>query len=214
MRRRPFQAGWSSRRRTALAAGIAAVLALAGGAVLVRDALDDAASPGASPAAGPAADALRTPAATTSPRTAAEQPQPVVAGERRVRRPVALDQVAHFGTGLDLRVIGVEPVHGVAEGPGEVAGPAVRLTVSLTNRGDREISLEGVVLAVSYGPDRTPAMSLSGPGGRPFGGALAPGHAQRARYVFALPTSARDHVQVVASYTGSVPGVALTGSMS
>ncbi|HEY1118852.1 MAG TPA: hypothetical protein VGE43_14160 [Acidimicrobiales bacterium] len=127
---------------------------------------------------------------------------------------MSLDRVAHFGTGLDLQVTGVEPVHGVARGPGEIAGPAVRLTVRLTNRGRREISLESVVLAVSYGRDRTPAMSLSGPGGRPFAGALAPGHSQCGRYVFALPLSARDHVQVVASYTGSVPGVALTGSMS
>lgn len=206
MRRHLSRPGRPSRRQAALAAGIAAAVVLAAGAVLVRDTAGDAGSP--------APEGPEVTVVAVSPSPVAAQPEPVAAGERRVRRPVPLADTARFGTGLDLRVIDVEAVRGVARGPGEIAGPAVRLTVQLTNRGRREISLESVVLSVSYGPDRTPAMTLTGPDGRPFGGTLAPGGSQRARYVFAIPPAARDHVKVVASYTGSVPGVALTGSMS
>jgi hypothetical protein len=126
---------------------------------------------------------------------------------------VPLDDTARFGTGLDLRLSDLEPVDGVARGPGEIAGPAVRLTVRLTNHADRPVSLESVVLEVTYGRAQTPAMSLTGPGGRPFGGTLAPGRSRSARYVFAIPVSARDHVRVAASYTGSVPSVELAGAM-
>ena len=200
------------RRRATVVAGVVAALALGAGAVLVTDrSNDDVAGPTEDPAAtaGPAGPA--GPAGSAAP---ASTPEPVPTGERRIRRPVSLDDTARFGTGLELRVTDLEPVRGVARGPGEIAGPAVRLTVQLTNHGERRISLESVVLSVSYGRAQTPAMTLTGPGGQPFGGTLGPGRSQRARYVFAIPVSARDRVRVVASYTGSAPSVELAGSVS
>jgi hypothetical protein len=137
----------------------------------------------------------------------------VPAGEMRTKAPVPITATAHFGTGLSLRVTRLEQVRGVAHGPGEVAGPAVRMTVRLTNRSTEGISLESVVLAVSYGADQTPASPLHGPGGRAFSGTLEPGASATARYVYAIPDAGRDRVRMVASYTGDAPAVALAGAV-
>jgi len=193
-----------SGRAAAAGAALAAALLIGGGVVLVGD-------PSPDEATGPA---TVTPSEAAPRAPAPASPAAVPAGEMRVRPAVPLDAAAHFDRALSLRVTEVEAVRGVARGPGEIAGPAVRLTVRLTNRGGRPVSLESVVLAVSYGRDETPAVTLSGPGGRPFGGELGPGRSQSARYVFAIPVAARGDVRVVASYTGAAPAVQLVGSAS
>lgn len=158
-------------------------------------------SPGAEPSSGPTG--------TPSPGSL----EVVPAGEMRTRAPVSFDATATFGAGLSLRVTQLEDVAGVARGPGEIAGPAVRLTFALDNAGAEPVSLESVVIAVTYGAERTPAVTLSGPGEEPFGGTLEPGGTAEGRYVFALPVEARDRVQVVASYTGTAQAVSFEGSV-
>jgi hypothetical protein len=137
----------------------------------------------------------------------------VPAGEMRTRSPVPFDATARFGAGLTLRVTRAEDVDGVAHGPGEIAGPAVRMTFELDNEGAEPVSLESVVVAVTYGADETPAVTLSGPGEKPFAGTLASGGTAVGRYVFALPVEERGRVRVVVSYTGGAPAVSFAGSV-
>jgi len=125
--------------------------------------------------------------------------------------PVALDEKGDFGTGITVRISAVEAVAGVARGPGEVAGPALRLTMVAENDSQDPVSLEGMVVALTYGAQETPAMSLSDPGGSPFGGELSPGDRATAVYVFGIPEAARDRVTVSTSYTGSAPTVIFAG---
>lgn len=175
------------------------------------------------PTAAPPSPEAETPAAVATPRDEPSSgptstPEPgslkvVPVGKVRTAAAVPFDETADFGGGLTLRVTALESVDGVARGPGEIAGPAVRMTLTLTNDGAEPVSLEGVVIAVSYGVDEAPAGELSGPGGRPFGGELAPGRTVTARYVFAIPADERDRVRAVASYTGSAPSVAFAGSV-
>jgi hypothetical protein len=168
------------------------------------------ADPTAAAAAPSGAEPSSGPTGTPSPGSLDVVP----AGEMRTLPAVPLDRRADFGTGLTLRVATLEQVRGVARGPGEIAGPAVRMTVVLVNRSGASISLEGVVVSVSYGAERTPAMPLTGPGGAPFGGTLDAGGSATARYVYAIPDSGRDRVRVVASYSGDAPAVALAGSVA
>lgn len=201
-----------SGRAVAIGVGIAAVLLGAGGVVLVGQGASDEAT-GPDHTVVTPADA--EPSDPASPDvTPASTPSAVPAGELRIRRPVPLDVTARFGGGLSLRVTDVTPVRGVARGPGEIAGPAVRLTVQISNQGHRAVSLESVVLSVSYGGAETPAVTLTGSGARPFGGDVEPGRSQTAQYVFAIPAAERGDVQVVATYTGSAPGVELIGSVA
>lgn len=208
MTRRPAR---PSGRVAAVVTGLAVALVVGGAVVLIGHPSPEE---GAGPESLPASSAGVATGVSPSAPAAGEGPAEVVAvDERRVRRAVPLHAVAHFDRALSLQVVEVEPVRGVARGPGEIAGPAVRFTVRLANAGDRPLSLESVVLAVSYGRAETPAVTLTGPGGHPFGGTLGAGRSQTATYVVAIPQAARGRVQVIASHTGTAPAVRLVGSV-
>ena len=129
----------------------------------------------------------------------------------RTTRAVPLDATADFGTGLTVRITRITPVAGKATAPGEVDGPALRIALEAHNTGRHPISLDGSVVFVSYGPDRTPATELSS-GERRFRGSVAPGGTRAATYVFTVPKDQRGDVRVEVSYTGRAPTVALQGS--
>jgi hypothetical protein len=128
----------------------------------------------------------------------------------RTRAPVPLDATGDFGTGLRVRLTSIKAVDGEARGPGEIAGPALRVAVAARNAGDAAIPLEHVVVFMSYGADWTPASDLS-TGSRPLGGTLAAGGQGTGVYVFSVPPDQRDDIRVEISYTGEAPTVAFQG---
>ena len=65
--------------------------------------------------------------------------------------PVPLDSVGDFGTGLTVRLSDVTSAQAEAKAPGEIAGPAVQVVVEAVNDGGSEVSLDGVVVFLSYG---------------------------------------------------------------
>jgi len=129
----------------------------------------------------------------------------------RTKKAVPLDATADFGTGLTVRITRITPISGKATAPGEVDGPALRMALLAHNAGTRPIPLDGSVVFVSYGPDRTPASELSS-GEERFTGSVAPGDTRSATYVFTVPKDQRDDVRVEVSYTGRAPTVALQGA--
>jgi hypothetical protein len=127
---------------------------------------------------------------------------------------VPINQTADFGTGLTLRVTDIEAVNGQAKSPGEIAGPALRLTLKATNDTKKAISLGTTVVEVSYGADKTPGVQLMNPGGKPFAGAVKPGGSATGTYVFTVPVDQRKQIQVTMSYAASKPTVVLEGPVS
>jgi hypothetical protein len=138
--------------------------------------------------------------------------EPVEVEEVVLARPVGLDETADFGTGLTLRVDDIAAVDGVARGPGQVSGPALRLVMEARNASGGSVSLERMVVDLTYGSDDTPAMPLREPGAKPFEGELPGKGSARAVYVFAVPEKARGRITVSASYTGSAPTVVFEGA--
>jgi hypothetical protein len=130
----------------------------------------------------------------------------------RTKDPVPLDESADFGTGLSIELTKIQSVKGEAKMPGEIAGPALKVTLRATNDSKKSVSLDTVVVAVSYGEDRTPAIELSD-GRRPLKGNLKAGDAKNGVYVYNVPTDQRDDVRVEVSYTGEAPTVAFEGSV-
>lgn len=126
--------------------------------------------------------------------------------------PVPLDDVADFGTGLTVRLSDVTAAQAEAKAPGEIAGPAVQVVVEAVNDGDAEVSLDGVVVFLSYGGDRMPA-SQFGSSSDPLVGALAAGESRTGTYLYAVPPEGRSDLRVEISYTGSAPTVAFEGSV-
>lgn len=173
-------------------------------------ATDEAGGSGSSSSTGPAVPEA-SPGAT--PPSGEGDGDEVPVGKQPTRPPVPLTGTADFGTGLTLRVLRIQPVHGQARAPGEIAGPALQLTLQARNSGDEAVSLDGVVVAVDTGADHAPAVALSEPGGDPFRGQLGAGDSARGVYVYAVAPADRADVRITASYTGQAPAVVLRGAV-
>ena len=215
------------RRHVRLVLLVAAVLAAVAIAAWVLDGARGG-RPAASDAAA-AAETAQTDLQQAAPPTAMPDGSPIPSpspgspdalGEGRTEAvepvattvPVALDETGDFGTGLTVELTGISPVEGVARAPGEIAGPALEVSVEALNDSSQDVSLDGVVVFLSYGADRVPASEF-GHGSAPLSGSVAPGAATPGTYVFAVPEGERDDIRVEVSYTGEAPTVVFTGSV-
>lgn len=177
---------------------------------------------------GPAAASVASAEATDSavPSSAAEPsasvPPPldgdpaVSAGDPAELPPslaaVALDDSATVGDGVTGALESVEAVDGTATGPGNVAGPALRVTVRLENGTAEPVALDGAVVTLDHGADRTPASPLDDPAAAPFAGVLQPGDSAVGVYVFTVAEDARESVTVSVGYRPGAPYLVFTGA--
>lgn len=134
----------------------------------------------------PATDGAPTKKPTKKPPTKkpSEDPATVAPVERPRVDPVDLGDDAAAAPGLSARLVEVEDVDGTAEGPGEVAGEALRVTVELTNGTGRVVDLRGAVVNLYTGKDRLPTSLLSGPGAVALPASLGRDGTARSTYVF------------------------------
>lgn len=206
---------WLDRPRTKVAVGCALLAISVAVAVFgpESDACACADPPqgpsGATPAVPSSGQGPAAPTASASPGSL----DPVPTTERTPEPAIPLTAVADFGPEVTLRILEVEEVDGVARGPGEIDGPAVRLTLQLANASDATLSLEPMVVAVTSGAQRNPALSLTGPGGRPFQGELPPGDSATGVYVYAVPEAQRRVLEVTVSATPTAPVVVFRGAV-
>ena len=216
---RPPTAGPTWSRRWLLA-GAAAVLALVLGLLLLTGRGDGAATTGTDRAAPSTAAATDAAPPTTAPPLPTPQPTPLPTGATEdVDSPpptlpeVPLDAVATVGNGVTATLPAVEAIEGTAVGPGNIAGPAVRVTVRLTNGTGAAVSLSGVAVNLYFGPDRTPAPPLDDPSARPVTGVLEAGASAEGVYVFTVPAGDRDRVTVEVGYEAGAPLLLFTGAV-
>lgn len=125
---------------------------------------------------------------------------------------MALDDEAAVGNGVSATLVSVRAVDGSATGPGNIAGPALRVTVHLTNRTVAPVGLDLVSVDLTYGDDRLPASPLDDPSRVPFSGTLRPGGAAEGTYVFTVPADDRGVVTVSVGYQPGAPFMVFTGS--
>lgn len=161
----------------------------------------------ASTTAAPAGEGATTTTATPAPGSLVTVPT----GTVPVADPIPPDEVGEFGTGVTAEIVTLEAVEGVAQLPGEISGPAVRVRVRLANGSDAVVNLSRVLVDVSYGPDRTPGLALGEPDAEPFIGELAAGDTAEGVYVFGVPLDARDQVQISVSYDVTAPILVFEG---
>ncbi len=95
---------------------------------------------------------------------------------------------------------------------GEIAGPALRVQVEVTNNSDAEISLERTLVEVTYGDDRAPGVVLSGSGTTPFAESIAPGDSSTSTVVYVVPLDQRSVVQIAVTQTTGTPIVVFEGA--
>lgn len=154
--------------------------------------------------APPPADPATVDRKGQSEKQLAEIPQPVAP-------PVELNAKKTVKTGISAAISGLTAVQGEAQGVGEVAGPALRFKLTVTNDTDKELSLASALVNVTFGADEAPAGELSGPDTVAFPASVAPGGTAEAVYVFSVPADSRDDVRIYFNLEAETPISAFAG---
>lgn len=159
--------------------------------------------------------------ATGSPPGSSEQPAPAT-GEPAPDPtddsvllaelpPVPLGEQVAPVPGVVFGIDALEPVEGIAQGPGEVGGPALRFTLTVRNDTDAPVSLLSTVVNLYAGSEQLPMVDLREPGAVPLPEEVAVGASVTGVFVFAVPPEQRDQVKVGVDYTVGVPIVVFEG---
>ena len=202
-------------RRRWLLAGMAVLLVGVLGAVLVVRGGDDESPQAAGDAATATSGAPTPPPETVAPPP--PTPEPTGPTESATALPVSLPEVpldasAAVGNGVVAGIVELEAIEGSAVGPGNIAGPALRVTVGIENGTAVPVSVSGVAVNLYYGPDKAPASPLEDPSQRPFTGMLEPGESGQGVYVFTVPADQRDVVTIEVGYQAGAPLLLFTGA--
>lgn len=156
---------------------------------------------------------LDGPVIPAPPVESAPAGQTVSAEERPRDLPaVALDAPAEAGDGITGSLVSIEAIEGTGVGRGNIAGPALRVTVRLTNGTDRSVPLDNVAVELTHGTDAIPTSPLDDPSRAPFGGELEPGAAAEGVYVFRVPADDRGIVSVSVGYRAGAPFMVFSGA--
>lgn len=125
--------------------------------------------------------------------------------------PVSLRKSAAYGNGVTAKILKISRAKVSARGPGEIAGPGIRVEVQITNGTAKAINLDGAAVTLSYGGQKTPATpNLTTD--TPLMGPLAVGSTATATYNFSVPATGNP-VYVQVSYTGDEPTAIFVGKV-
>lgn len=182
----------------------------AGSASSSGSAAESGAESGATTAPGSGSTGQEEGSAVTPPEAGA----PGSVADRSTLAPVPLEGEAEVSSAQSVVLRSIEAVDGEAVIPGEVGGPALRVTVESSNTSDIAIDTPAVVVNLYYGPDRIPAGSLLNPGGQEFPSSIAPGNTATGVYVFTVPVDQRDNVLVEVDVAVEEPVVLFEGAIS
>ena len=100
--------------------------------------------------------------------------------------PVAVGETVDAGGGLTAEVLDIEASEITGGVPGDIAGPAVAVTVEVANGGTAAADIAFVVVSVAYG-DGQEAPGFEGGPADPLVGPIPAGEARRGTYVFGVP---------------------------
>lgn len=197
------------RRRWIITGAVVAAIVLVGAiafAMTPRGGSDGTAQPSPSSSTEPSA----TPSDTSVPEPD-ESTAPAPEGDgRQTQAPVPIDTPASPEEGVSIRLANIEAVDGEGAGPGETSGPAIRVSVEITNTGSSDLSLAAAIANAFYAGD-IPASQLSRPGGVPFPATVAPGATGTGVFVFVVPRDQRADVAITVDLAVRAPIVVFQG---
>lgn len=170
---------------------------------------------GASATPAPPSGGAVTPAdpASAADSTTPDQ-QPVAPREVVVLPPVGLADSADFGNEVTARLVTTSRVDGTGQGIGERSGPAMLLSIEITNGSAADIDLDYLVVNL-YGPENAPGQLLLGDTrSAPMSGVLAAGQSRTGTYVLRLPDPDALSVNVEVSYGADTPTAVFAGDVA
>jgi hypothetical protein len=191
-----------------VAAVVAGLIAVLGPA----DADDDAAAGGTPPPTSPSTSAAagapeQPPATASAPPAVASQ----VEGVPPALEPVGLGDAVVAAPGITAEVSSVSALQASATGPGNVAGPALAVTVRITNGSDAPVELDELEVSLSYTAEEWSASPVNDGAVSPLRGMLAAGRTAEGTYVFSVPSDQRDVVTVTVGLAAGAPLLVFTG---
>jgi len=206
------------RNRVLIGAGAAvAVIAIAIviGVVAAQNSASDAGAPTPTGTSGAATSVTTSPTASTPAPSGSETTTPTDApdADRSTLPAVPLDGTAEVPAGPGVRVTSIEAVEGEAVVPGEIAGPALRVTVEVDNTTEDAIDLRTATVTLSYGDPLQPGNPISKPAGAAFPDSVEPGDDASGTFVFEVPKEQRNRVQIAVDLSIDDPIVAFEGSV-
>jgi hypothetical protein len=202
--------------------GVVAVVVVGGAIAFALMPRDDA-SAGSTPSpSASSTTAAPEPSDSASPSPVATEPAatpepsettPPVDSNPFPELPAVEPEETGEAEGISAELVKFESVMGEVVGPGDVARPAVRVTVEITNTGDEDLNLNLVVMNAYMGVQRDPAETYEQPGGDPVNGSLAPGKKATGVYLFRIPEDRRDDVTFVVDYHAGEPAIVFRGEV-
>ena len=177
-------------------------------------------TPGGTETAAPPSGTV-SPAPTAKATTPAKDPAPVDRKGKTeqelatIAQPVApavpLTAKKTVKSGITATITELQALDGEARGIGEIAGPAIRFKVTVTNGTTAAVKLGTALVTVTYGTEETPASSLSGPGATEFPLTVAAGASASSTLVFGVPRDQRADVRIYFSLDALTPIAAFEG---
>ncbi|WP_247042131.1 hypothetical protein [Arthrobacter rhizosphaerae] len=169
--------------------------------------------PADAPAGDPAPEALVAEKPAPAPPVGPpQQPAPSAPPMARPSAPpVAIGEPAPVSAGILTKVLSIESVQGEARIPGEIAAPAIRVTLQFTNHTQSSVDMTRTVVIAEYGPDSVPAEELGG-GASDFPTEIAPGQSASAVFIFAVPVEQRNGVRFLVDHKLDLPVVVIEGA--
>ena len=166
--------------------------------------------------AGPSADAVTTTAPPVSTSGAAPTSgdinQVVPNRDLVTNSAVPLDAASDLGGQISARLAEVKAVDAQAKVPGEISGPAVAVTVEISNDSPNAIGLDTVSVDVQ-GAGGVPTSPITTDPASPLSGVLQPGEKKTGVYVFTMPADARNGASITVLYSADAPVALFAGNI-
>lgn len=124
---------------------------------------------------------------------------------------VPLSKTASYRSGIGVALVSIAPSTAKARNIGEVSGPALTITVKVTNNSDMAADISAVIVNVF---DRTgaPCNQIQNDKLHQFGGKLAPGKSAEGQYQFTIAKDRRNPIAVQVIYAGGEPVAVFRGN--
>lgn len=177
----------------------------------------------ATTAATAAATAAATgqPAPTPEPARTVPVPAPSGGSVDQVIPPAAagpvtkadLDKTAVLPNKVSITVSKVAALDTKATTPGEIAGPAVALTVSIHNGSTQAINADSAMVTLTDS-NNVPGQPTTSDPYLPFAGDLAAGESTEGIYVFLMPTTSRTGLTLSVEYAAGQASAQFVGDSS
>lgn len=201
------RAGRLSRPALGGLAFVAAIIVMSGCAPVTSAAPDASTSPSTTAPSDSSEPTTTAPAPKPSEPDEAEGPEtpaplPTVDGK--------IDDGIELSTGMSVELASIKKTKVTAETPGEMSGPAVVVTVKITNTSSERQNVDSAVVSLTTDDGEIGIPTLGG-GSEPFAGNVAPGRSATARYVFMLDPAGDREVTISVNYAAGEPVAQFSG---